>query len=41
MATGLPWTMPPVEGDDANDFHQAVGLRELVALMRSLIGGHK
>jgi putative DNA primase/helicase len=41
IATGLPWTMPPVVGDDANDFHQAVGLRELVSLMRELIGGHK
>lgn len=41
IATGLPWTMPPVVGDDANDFHQAVGLRELVSLMRSLVGGHK
>lgn len=40
-ATGLPWTTPPVVGDDANDFHQAVGLRELVSLMRALIGGHK
>lgn len=40
-ATGLPWAMPPTEGDDANDFHQAVGIGALVALMRSLIGGHK
>jgi len=40
-STGLPWTMPPAEGDDANDFHQSAGLPALVSLMRSLIGGHK
>lgn len=40
-ATGLPWAMPPEEGDDANDFHQSAGLPALVSIMRSLIGGHK
>jgi putative DNA primase/helicase len=41
IATGLPWTMPPVEGDDANDLHLKAGIPALVSLMRSLIGGHK
>lgn len=40
-ATGLPWTMPPIVGADANDFHQAIGLSALVAIMRSLIGCRK
>jgi putative DNA primase/helicase len=41
IATGLPWTMPPLEGYDANDLHMAAGLGALVPLMRALIGGHK
>jgi putative DNA primase/helicase len=32
-ATGLPWTMPTEVGMDANDLHQAYGLRALVKLM--------
>jgi putative DNA primase/helicase len=40
-STGLPWTMPPTEGYDANDMHQASGLGALVKLMRELIHGSK
>ncbi|WP_366931810.1 hypothetical protein [Paraburkholderia xenovorans] len=40
-ATGLPWTMPPAEGDDANDFHLKAGIPALVSLMRSLIASTK
>ncbi|WP_261526484.1 toprim domain-containing protein [Burkholderia multivorans] len=36
-ATGLPWTMPPAVGDDANDLHQRAGLSSVVALIRDLI----
>ncbi|WP_186032023.1 toprim domain-containing protein [Burkholderia gladioli] len=38
-ATGLPWGMPPVEGDDANDMHQRSGLRALAALLRDIMSG--
>ena len=34
-ATGLPWVMSPVLGEDANDFHQRAGVWELIRLMKS------
>ncbi|MBB2999670.1 putative DNA primase/helicase [Paraburkholderia tropica] len=37
LATGLPWAMPPVEGDDANDLHLREGINPLVQLMRNLL----
>ena len=33
-ATGLPWVMPPVVGEDANDLHKRAGLWALVKLLR-------
>lgn len=36
-ATGLPWLMSPIEGEDANDLHQRTGLWGLVALMREAL----
>lgn len=35
-ATGLPWVMSPVLGEDANDLHQRAGIWELVKLVKSL-----
>lgn len=35
--TGLPWTMPPLIGYDANDFHQREGISALVNLIRAFI----
>lgn len=32
--TGLPWTMPPEEEMDANDYHQRHGIRALAKLIR-------
>lgn len=37
QATGLPWLMSPIEGEDANDLHQRTGLWGLVALMREAL----
>lgn len=36
-ATGLPWVMSPIEGEDANDLHQRTSLWGLVALMREAL----
>jgi putative DNA primase/helicase len=33
-ATDLPWIMPPTEGMDANDYHQANGIQALAKLLR-------
>lgn len=33
--SGLPWVMPPEVGTDANDMHQALGIRALANLIRS------
>lgn len=35
-ATGLPWGMPPDVGMDANDMHQAHGVRAVAELMREV-----
>jgi putative DNA primase/helicase len=35
--TGLPWAMPPHMGMDANDYHQAHGVRALADLMRGVL----
>jgi putative DNA primase/helicase len=35
-ATGLPWVMSPVEGEDANDLHQRAGIWEVVKVMRGI-----
>jgi putative DNA primase/helicase len=35
--TGLPWTMPPHVGMDANDYHQEYGVRALANLMRGVL----
>jgi putative DNA primase/helicase len=40
-ATGLPWTMPPVVGEDANDFHMREGIHALIVLMRELFRNTK
>ncbi len=40
-ATGLPWAMPPLEGDDANDLHRREGINSLVNLMRNLLRNPK
>lgn len=40
-ATGLPWVMPPLEGDDANDLHLREGINSLVNLMRNLLRNPK
>lgn len=37
VATGLPWSMPPDVGMDANDYHQAAGIRALAELMRRVV----
>lgn len=34
--TGLPWTMPPEVGTDANDYQQRDGVRALAALIRTV-----
>ncbi len=34
--SGLPWVMPPEVGTDANDMHQAHGVRALANLIRSV-----
>lgn len=34
--TGLPWTMPPVLGTDANDLHLSAGLPALQRLLLDL-----
>jgi putative DNA primase/helicase len=36
-ATGLPWVMSPIEGEDANDLHQRTGTWGLVSLMREAV----
>lgn len=36
VASGLPWTMSPTEGFDANDHHREFGLRSLAALLMDL-----
>lgn len=36
-STGLPWLMPPTVGYDANDWHQADGVRPLAEAMRALV----
>jgi putative DNA primase/helicase len=33
-ATGLPWVMSPIEGEDANDWHQRAGIWELARALR-------
>ncbi|WP_257835068.1 toprim domain-containing protein [Burkholderia glumae] len=38
-ATGLPWGMPSVVGEDANDMHQRAGLRAVAGLLRDIMGG--
>lgn len=37
VSTGLPWAMPADVGQDANDLHQAHGVRALAELMRSIM----
>ena len=37
VATGLPWSMPPAVGMDANDYHQAAGIRALAELMMKVV----
>lgn len=37
-ATGLPWVMSPVVGEDANDLSQRAGIWELVRLVKSATG---
>lgn len=32
-ATGLPWAMSPIEGEDANDLHQRAGLLAVASLL--------
>jgi len=36
-ATGLPWTMPTITGQDFNDLHQSEGLVGCVKLLRGLL----
>ena len=36
IATGLPWVMPPQEGDDFNDFHRRHGLMAVTEVLRSM-----
>jgi len=38
IATGLPWVMPPMVGDDANDLHQRAGLVALCSLLMEVRG---
>ena len=38
-ATGLPWVMSPVEGEDANDLHQRAGVWELINVIKSIHKG--
>ena len=33
-ATGLPWVMSPIEGEDANDWHQRAGIWEISRALR-------
>lgn len=35
--TGLPWVMPPVVGEDANDMAKRVGVRAVAELMRNVL----
>jgi putative DNA primase/helicase len=35
-ATGLPWGMPPEEGEDANDLHKNKGIWNLISLLREI-----
>lgn len=37
VAAGLPWAMPPHVSMDANDYHQAHGVKALVDLMRGVL----
>lgn len=41
IATGLPWVLPPTEGDDANDLHQREGISALVELIRTVRKGER
>lgn len=34
--TGIPWVMPPVCGEDANDLHMRAGVRALTNLIRDI-----
>ena len=36
-STGLPWVMPPIVGNDANDFHQREGVFALAGLLRGAL----
>lgn len=36
-ATGLPWVMSPVEGEDINDLYQRAGIQAVAKLMRSVM----
>jgi len=38
-ATGLPWVMSPVMGEDANDLHQRAGIWALVRVFKSINKG--
>ena len=38
-ATGLPWVMSPVVGEDANDLHRRAGIWELVRVFKSINKG--
>lgn len=40
-ATGLPWGMPSMVGQDANDMHRASGLGSVVTMLRGVIRGDK
>ncbi|WP_250533502.1 hypothetical protein [Caballeronia sp. AZ10_KS36] len=40
-ATGLPWGMPSMVGQDANDMHRASGLGSVVTMVRGMIRGEK
>ncbi len=33
IATGLPWVMSPVEGEDANDLYKRAGVMEVTKLL--------
>ncbi|MFQ3666358.1 MAG: PriCT-2 domain-containing protein [Sphingomonadaceae bacterium] len=37
IKTGLPWCMPPDVGHDANDMHQARGIRAVADMMRKML----
>ena len=38
-ATGLPWCMSPIEGEDANDLHQRAGLMAVCAQIMAVRRG--